>query len=218
MNRKEKQTDSSPTKKQLTLIENKIRILEQTRFYNVDTSAQYYLVYLIELNTLAIFKGDHYKKKKIELPFIIMRIKDFSNVNIRIPQKLNDMSMEFTSDNKEILLRFQDEAVKNEIGNKIKNLKKKPDSLNNGEEANYTDIELKYKIAKILESLNFESFKEKYDYRYYLSLNYLSKFSQIYDTKADSYKYLYNRVFMGRTAVVNKKSNINRKEVHCPEH
>lgn len=211
MKKKKGNTSKSTIDKKLTIKENKVRITSASKFEDVDITAQYYFMYFMEMNVIAIYKGDHSKRKKIELPFLLIRLKDIQNVNFRIPQMLNDMSVDFTEDSKSLGFKFNDEDVKNDIGNSIKKIIKTQEKLKDTPENSYSDVELKYKIAKILETMNFESFKENYDYRKYLDFDYLHKFHQIYNNKSDVYKYLYNRLFIGKLAVVTKKRELIRK-------
>lgn len=209
--RKKKADKSVKNVKKLNIIENKIKLLEAEKFGDIDMAPQYYLMFFVDMNTVAIFKSDMSKRKKIELPFMIFRLKDLLNINFRIPQKLTDLTIEFQEENKVLTMKFQDEAVKNELGDKIKKTLKNSEALKSGPEEVYSDVELKYKIAKLLEAMNFENFKENYDYRKYLDFDYLFKYNQIYNNKSDVYTYLYNRLFMGKMAVINKKSKINRE-------
>ena len=209
MKKKQVEKESS-NKKKLATIENKIKFSETNGFEGIDLHSHYYLIYFTDLNTIAIFKADLSKKKKIELPYMLLNIKNMTNINFRIPQKLNDLMISFDQE-KSLSMRFQDESVKNELGDKIKKLIKQPEKLKDGIETKYTVVELKYKLAKLLESEYFENFKENYDYRKFLDFDYLLKFNQIYNNKSDVYKYLYNRFFMGKIAFLRKKSNIIRK-------
>lgn len=185
----------------MTIIENRVKILSATCFGNIDTSPMYYAMLFVEMSAIGIFNIDMSKRTKMELPNIIIRLKDFINDYFRIPKRLLDISFEFDDENKAMVLKFQDETVKNEFGDKIKKLTKNRQSLESGVAQHYTDVELKYMIAKTLENMHFKNFKDNYDYRKYLDFTYLSKYSQIYNKKSEAYAYLCNRFFIGKVSV-----------------
>ena len=70
------------------------------------------------------------------------------------PKREEDPEYISQNENIDFFLEFRDENLKNELGNKIKNLIK---SMNQDVEEkafyeHYTDVELKYKISRVIES------------------------------------------------------------------
>lgn len=205
MGKKKGENTKPETTKKLMVIENKVRITAASCMGDIDHAGSFYIMYFVDMNIIVIFKGDQSKRKKTELPWLLIRIKDLINVNFRIPQQLTSIIFNFLDGDKSISFKFSDENIKNELGDRIKKLLKTPEKFNLGEENSYTDTEIKYKIAKMLESVNFEAVKDNYDYRKLLDFDYLFKYNQIYNNKSSRHSYLFNRLFMGRVAVINKK-------------
>ena len=206
--------DKGNKKEKYKILENKIRVLNSNKFEKpLNQSLNYYLIFFIDLDLISIFVGDHSKRKKTELPILIIKISEIHNVNFRIPQKLNDIFIEFNDEEKDLTIQFQDEDLKNEMGNKLKKklklLKKNPQ---NSDETEYTDVEQKYKIAKIIETMSFKNHMQNYDYRKYLSFEYMDRFSEIYNNKSDTYKDFYNKCFMGSISIVEVKSKLKRNK------
>lgn len=212
-----KDESSRNNSKKTMLIESNVRITQAALFKDIDLSLQYHLIYLVDVNALAIFKGDQSKRNKTELPYLIIRTKSLINVNFTVSQRLNDLILYFHEENKMLNLRFPNESVKNEIGDKIKRSPKQTDKFEDNLDDSYSDIELKYKIAKILETMSFGLFKENYNYKKILELDYLNLYSEIYNIKSQTHKHVHNRLFFGKIAQIRKKSKLKREGIQSEE-
>jgi hypothetical protein len=51
---------------------------------------------------------------------------------------------------------------------------------------------------------------ENYDYRKYLSFEYMDRFNTIYNNKSETYKDFYNKCFMGTMSVIEKNRILKR--------
>ena len=71
-----------------------------------------------------------------------------------VKKREEDPDYKPVKENIEFFLEFQDETLKNELGNKIKNLIKKMDQDVDDREfyEHYSEVEIKYKIARVIES------------------------------------------------------------------
>ena len=71
-----------------------------------------------------------------------------------VKRKEEDPSYKTINENIDFFIEFTDEILKNELGNKIKNLIKNMDQDKDDKEfyEHYTEVELKYKIARVIES------------------------------------------------------------------
>lgn len=204
---------SKNKKPKYKILEDKIKILNYTKFEKpLNKGLNYYLIYFIDLDLISIFVGDHSKRKKTELPILIIKITELYNINYRIPQKLNDIFLEFIAEDKDLMLQFQSEELKNQMGDKLKKKLKILKANPKKEENEYTDVEQKYKIAKIIETMSFSNHMQNYDYRKYLSFEYMDRFNEIYNNKSETYKDFYNKCFMGSISIVEVNSNIKRSQ------
>ncbi len=150
MNKKKNKKEAK--KKNYKILENKIRVVSHKNIDNsFDKKYTYYIMYFEKMEMLVIFKGDISNKNKTELPILTIGLDELYNVNFRIPQKLKDMSLEFKQENKLIMLKFQDESIKDQMGDILKKKIKENKSLEKKVEK-YNKTERKYYIAKILES------------------------------------------------------------------
>lgn len=139
--------------KTVNLMECGIKVREAEGFEETFPAFMYlHFVFFIDFKTIAIYQRDQSKRIQTDLPWIVIYIEEILNINFRIPQKVSDMSLEFHTENKRLLLIFDDESMKNQIGDKmkkeIKRVNNEPDAKMQRE---YTKIEFKYRIAKQME-------------------------------------------------------------------
>lgn len=139
--------------KTMSLMECGIKIREADGFEEIlPAFISLHFIYFIDFKTIAIYQRDQSERTQTDLPWIVIYIEEILNINFRIPQKVNDMSLEFHTENKRMLLIFDDESMKNQIGDKMK---KEIKRVNTEPEARmqreYSKIEFKYRIAKQME-------------------------------------------------------------------
>ncbi len=62
--------------------------------------------------------------------------------------------------------------------------------------------------------MNFEKYKDNYDYRKFFSFEYLDKFREIFYNKGESHSKMYNKTFFGKISVINsKKIGLSDKQI-----
>ena len=193
MGKKKDKNKDGDQKEKMTLVEDKVYVLDYMNFGSTSFSGLYTVIYFKELNLIALFRGDQTKRTKIELPYHVIYINELLNVNFRIPQQLYNLIIDFKEEDKSIVIKFQDEKIKDNIGDSLKKAIKKNEKSSEEEISKYTRIEMKYKLAKILESLSFEKHSHKYDYRKFLNFDYLNNFTEINNTTSKVYMELVNR-------------------------
>lgn len=157
------------------LLEDGVAILKIDRLQTVLVPGNYYLIYFQDENCIAFYKKSQRERTQIDLPVEIFYLEDLSNVNFRIPQKLNDLHLVFkpdkavdrdpaqNPDDPKICLTFDSESEKNQMGDfmkkKIRDIQAEVERRLEGEEPNesvlppreYNLVELKYKLAKMME-------------------------------------------------------------------
>ena len=161
-----------------------VKFVSQSEKTSLSLNVNYYLVYFDEFRLFSFFKKNPFKKNnKTELPVFVLRVKDITDLNFRVPEKIYDMTIKIRYYNPEMLserfidyapkkkedpdyieirksidfsLQFTNEKIKNELGNDVKTLIKglaaKVDIDDKEFYEDYAHVEMKYKIANIIES------------------------------------------------------------------
>ena len=217
---KRKKNNDKENKKKAVVIEDGVRIHELKGWDKSKLKGKAYLMYFDEFKTITIFKTAVPGRDKTELPEIIIYLKDAHVTNLNVPGGLSYLKLIVKDDIKFMTLSFEKTSKRGDFFDFIRKektkMKDKKYKEQDSEYCNYTRVEMKYKIAKVLESQDFEAFQGNYDYRKYLSFKYFSKFNEIYNKSSKTYKDLYNKFFMGRFSIVSKKSKLKRKRL-CQE-
>ena len=217
-NKKDKRKNSN---KLHNTIECPVKIVKSKLPIKMDYREQFYLIFYREYSMLAFFPGDLTDREKVRLPRFIYFLSELKLVNYRIAQKLNNAEYSFFESDQTIEIFFDSEKKKDVISDLIKGLLKNRPALLEMEKdmKAYSMPELKYKLAKEVESESFEKHSDRYDYRYYLGFSFMKQFNNIYNRGTKEHKYYYNRFFIGKVRFINKantlkKKHFNEKKIH----
>ena len=194
-------------------IECPAKIVKSKLPIKIDYKEQYYLIFYREYSMIALFPGDLTNREKVRLPRFIYFLSELKLVNYRIAQKLNNAEYTFFENDQTIEIHFNSEKKKDVISDLIKNLLKDRPALLEMEKdmKAYSMSELKYKLAKEVESESFEKHSDRYDYRYYLGFSFMKQFNNIYNKGTKEHKYYYNRFFIGKVKFINKANSLKKK-------
>lgn len=152
-------------RKKIKLLEDNVQILKIDRLQGPLSIDSYYFIYFIDENCIAFYKKNQKSRLSSDLPLELIFLEDLLNVNFRIPQKLNNLDLNFKNEGSFLSLFFQNEMNKNEVGDHMKKQIKKMsvewEKKVNGKEFDakiipdreYTSVELKYKLSKMMEGL-----------------------------------------------------------------
>ena len=113
-----------------------------------------------------------------------------------------------------IHLDFSVEKIKNKLGKHMKETIKNIHTNNKNNNGEYNHLELKYKIGRDIESLNFEKIKDKFDYRKYFNYDYLYEFKDIFTVESLESEYFRNRLFFGRCYIHKSKNYITNEKIN----
>lgn len=162
-----------------------VKFVSQSEKTQLTLNMNYYLVYFDEFRLFAFFRKNPFKPgNRTELAVMVLRVKDITDLNFRVPEKIFQMMIKIRYNNPEMIserfigytkkkiedpdyisfnlnidfsLEFGTEKVKNELGNEVKSLIRR---LSNEVDVNdkayyedYTHVEMKYKLANIIESM-----------------------------------------------------------------
>ena len=61
--------------------------------------------------------------------------------------------------------------------------------------------------------MNFKKFKHLFDYRKYLTYNYLEQFEDLFIVNSETNRYFYNRLFLGRCWILHSKTRLKTKDI-----
>ena len=197
-------------------MEESVKIIKTHKLQKPTMNSAYYLVYFEYYMAIALFRNDYTKPKPMELPEYLFKVSQLLKINYKIPLKPLEMTIEFKCTEASIDLQFKDETFKAKLGHLLNKKIKEEISTKTVENESHsnTDIELKYKLAKLMEVKNFEFYKDNYDYRKIFNVCLFKEFKHVYNISSEDYAYLYNRFFMGKLSIITKhKTNVSVKSI-----